>query len=98
MVFQNLRADLVQGAFDGLYLTDDVDAIGIFLHHADDSAQVAFDCLQSSDGAIVFHGYLKFPDTVIRSSLPPPQGGWVDKNIPYRLRFCQVDKCHPYRV
>ena len=98
VVFQDQRTDLVQGGFNSLYLADDIDTICVFLHHADDSTQVAFDCLQSSDCAIVFHGYLKCTDTVACASLTPPQGGWGGQNILYLSGACQADKCNLYRV
>src|SRR5215207_4111963 len=74
MFFENLCTDLVQGCFHGLNLADDVNTIGILLHHTDDPTQMSFNGLQPSNCAIVFHGYLL---TIDRTSLPdltPPRG------------------------
>src|SRR5215211_6250920 len=74
MLFQNFGTDLVQSCFHSLDLADDVNAIGILLHHADDSTQMSFNSLQPSNCAIVFHGYLLPTDRTSLPNLTPPRG------------------------
>jgi len=65
VVFQNLGTDLVERGLHRLDLADHVNAIGVFLDHADDAAQMAFDGFQTSERVgVVFHSF----------SLPPPGG------------------------
>jgi hypothetical protein len=42
VIFQYPGADFIQRGFHSLDLADDVDTVGVFLHHTDDATQVAF--------------------------------------------------------
>ena len=42
VIFQDPRANFAQRRLDCLDLTDDIDAIGIFLHHSNHASQMTF--------------------------------------------------------
>jgi len=56
--------DLFQSCLDRLYLTDDIDAIGILFYHAYDPTQVPFDGPETFDSTFILHILLH----------PPPWG------------------------
>src|SRR3990170_4907311 len=75
VVFQDLRADLVQRGIHRLNLADHIDTVRVLLHHADDPAQVSFNGFKPTESVFVFHDFLWHRDRVFLPPLTPPTGG-----------------------
>jgi hypothetical protein len=100
MSFQDLSADLIQGRFHRLDLADDIDAVRILFHHADDTPQMALNGFQTSDGISVFHGSSIFREGMQRVSYPPPGGlGRVIITQGFSQgQALEAEKCHDLQV
>ena len=75
VIVEDLRAYLVQGRADGLYLPNNVYAVFILLDHADDSAEVTFYGFEPTEGNVrVFQRVLLEAPFYGVSCTPTPRG------------------------